>query len=108
MLESLPGFTIRFWRGRPVVSSLALLNHRLCAANPDGFVRRPSTDFQHHASNAGMIWLAHGNRSQAMAELLGIRQSVPRGRPYGNPAWQQKTAARLGLESTFRDRKSVV
>jgi putative transposase len=52
----------------------------------------------------GRNWLAHGNRPQAMAELLDIRQSVLRGRPYGNAAWQQKTAAKLGLEFTFRPR----
>jgi putative transposase len=52
----------------------------------------------------GRNGLAHGNRPQTMAELLSIRQSVLRGRPYGHAAWQQKTAARMGLEFTFRPR----
>jgi putative transposase len=52
----------------------------------------------------GRNWLAQVHRPQTMAELLDIRQSVLRGRPYGNAAWQQKTAARMGLEFTFRPR----
>ena len=50
----------------------------------------------------GRPWLAHVNKPQTMAELLAIRQSVLRGQPYGGETWQQKTASKLGLESTFR------
>lgn len=49
-------------------------------------------------------WLARVNKPQPMAELLAIRQSVIRGQPYGSEAWQQKTARKMGLESTFRPR----
>ena len=52
----------------------------------------------------GRKWLEHVNRPQSAAELVAIRQSVLRGQPYGSEAWQQKTAKRLGLESTFRPR----
>jgi hypothetical protein len=33
-----------------------------------------------------------------------LRESLRRGRPFGNAAWQSRTAARLGLESTSCDR----
>ena len=52
----------------------------------------------------GRKWLEHVNRPQSAAELVAIRQSVLRGQPYGSKAWQQKTAKRMGLESTFRPR----
>ena len=52
----------------------------------------------------GRNWLAQVNRPQSMAEVLAIQQSVLRGQPYGSEAWQQKTAKRMGLESTFRPR----
>ena len=38
------------------------------------------------------------------SEQEAIRQSVKRGRPYGDPGWQARTAAGLGLEHTFRNR----
>jgi putative transposase len=52
----------------------------------------------------GTDWLEHVNRPQNEAELAAIRQSLVRGQPYGAAAWQQKTAARMGLEHTFRPR----
>jgi putative transposase len=52
----------------------------------------------------GSRWLEHVNRPQSAAEVVAIRQSVLRGRPYGSEAWQQKTAKRMGLEFTFRPR----
>jgi hypothetical protein len=33
-----------------------------------------------------------------------LRLCVVRGRPYGEPAWTDRTARRLGLENTFRSR----
>ena len=49
-------------------------------------------------------WLKRVNRPEADAELAPLRRSVERGTPYGAPAWTQRTAARLGLESTMRPR----
>jgi putative transposase len=49
-------------------------------------------------------WLQYVNRPQNEAELKAIRRSVERGQPYGSEAWAHATAARLGLESTFRPR----
>jgi hypothetical protein len=34
----------------------------------------------------------------------GLRLSLNRGRPFGDAEWQARTAARLGLEKTFRPR----
>jgi putative transposase len=49
-------------------------------------------------------WIDHVNRPQTEAELETLRRSVVRGMPYGNTAWQARTAKRLGLESTLRAR----
>jgi putative transposase len=49
-------------------------------------------------------WTARVNAPQTPAELEALRASVQRGRPLGDPAWQKRTATRLGLESTFRPR----
>ncbi len=49
-------------------------------------------------------WIALVNRPVTEAELQSIRTSVLRGRPFGNESWKQRTAKRLGLESTFRNR----
>ena len=44
------------------------------------------------------------NRPMRTSEQEATRQSVKRGRPYGDPGWQARTAAGLGLEHTFRNR----
>jgi putative transposase len=49
-------------------------------------------------------WIAWVNRAETAAELEALRVSVQRGRPYGEPRWQKRTAARLELESTLRPR----
>jgi len=51
-------------------------------------------------------YLAWVNRPQTAAEekaeLAALRLSVARGRPFGAPAWQERTAEALGLQSTLR------
>ena len=47
-------------------------------------------------------WVGHVNRPQTEKELETLRRSVNRGQPFGSPGWQEKTALRLGLQSTFR------
>jgi len=49
-------------------------------------------------------WAAFVNRAETPAELAALRESVRRGRPWGEPAWQQRTAKRLNLQATFRRR----
>jgi putative transposase len=49
-------------------------------------------------------WVQWINEPQSAKELAALRESLRRGRPFGDAAWQSRTAARLGLESTFRDR----
>ncbi len=49
-------------------------------------------------------WTAHVNGPETESELAALRRSVVRGAPYGDDGWQQRTAARLGLESSLRDR----
>jgi putative transposase len=49
-------------------------------------------------------WTARVNRPLGRAEEEAVRRSIYRGRPFGSEPWQIQTAARLGLESTFRDR----
>jgi putative transposase len=54
--------------------------------------------------NVPSDWKAWVNRAETAAELESLRQSVKRGRPYGEPRWEQRTAKRLGLESALRPR----
>ena len=49
-------------------------------------------------------WLERVNGPANAAEEEAMRQSLRRGRPFGDADWQQRTAARLGLEKTFRPR----
>jgi len=49
-------------------------------------------------------WRRLLNLPQPEKQLAAIRTSVQRGRPLGDAAWQQATAKRLSLESTFRTR----
>lgn len=59
--------------------------------------------------NAGPVprggdWLAWVNSPLTEAELTAVRHSIVRGAPFGDGAWQRRTATRLGLESTLRAR----
>jgi putative transposase len=49
-------------------------------------------------------WLVQVQKPQTEAELAVLRRSVLRGSPYGDTAWQKRTARRLGLEHTLRPR----
>ncbi len=49
-------------------------------------------------------WVRWVNRAETPAELETLRQSIRRGRPFGSPAWQTRTAKQLNLESTFKPR----
>ena len=48
-------------------------------------------------------WMEKVNASLPQKETEQIRLSVRRGRPFGQPAWVEKTAQSLGLQSTLRD-----
>ena len=47
-------------------------------------------------------WVDWVNEPATDVELLQLRESVKRGRPYGKVAWQQSMAARLGVEASMR------
>ena len=47
-------------------------------------------------------WVEYVNGVVTERELEALRLSVVRGAPYGEEAWQQRTAERLGLQSTLR------
>jgi putative transposase len=49
----------------------------------------------------GRKWV---HEPQSEAELEAVRRAVLRGCPFGTPAWQERTARRLGLEFTLRPR----
>jgi putative transposase len=48
------------------------------------------------------LWIEHVNRPQSEGELAGVRESVRRGRPYGDDAWAMQAAQRLDLGATMR------
>ena len=47
-------------------------------------------------------WVRRVNRPLTAGELDALRRSVRRGQPYGSDRWVQRTAGRLGLESSLR------
>lgn len=49
-------------------------------------------------------WLKFVNRVEDANELLALRASVNRGAPFGEKSWQAATAAKLGVESSLRER----
>jgi putative transposase len=49
-------------------------------------------------------WVTHVNRPQTAAEEAAVRESIRRGRPFGEAKWQRRTAIRLALESSLRPR----
>ena len=49
-------------------------------------------------------WRQHVQTPQTEAELEALRRSVVRSSPFGEASWQERTAKRLGLQSTLRPR----
>jgi putative transposase len=49
-------------------------------------------------------WVQHVNRVQSEAELAAVRGALQRGRPFGEAAWQARTAKQLGLGSSLKPR----
>lgn len=49
-------------------------------------------------------WVEHVNTTQSEAELESLRRAIRRNSPFGDSAWQQTTAKRLGLQATLRPR----
>lgn len=49
-------------------------------------------------------WVKHVNRPQTQAEMDALRRCLARGAPYGDTAWEKKTAEELGLQSALRPR----
>lgn len=50
----------------------------------------------------GERWLDYVNQVETEAELSALRRSAWSGTPFGETVWRQRTAKRLGLESTLR------
>ncbi len=49
-------------------------------------------------------WVKRVNKPETDAEIGAFRQCIVRGRPFADPAWQGRTAKRLGLALTLRPR----
>ena len=49
-------------------------------------------------------WAQWVNEPQTEAEEAAVAESIRRGRPFGDEAWQRRTAAKLGLQPTLRPR----
>ncbi len=50
----------------------------------------------------GREWVRHVNQPQHEAELIAIRHSIVRDRPFGGEQWTKKVARQLDLEGTMR------
>jgi putative transposase len=49
-------------------------------------------------------WLQWVNEPQTDKELAELRDSIKRGRPFGDKNWQARTAEELNLQASFRPR----
>ncbi|MCE9556286.1 MAG: hypothetical protein K8T91_23295 [Planctomycetes bacterium] len=49
-------------------------------------------------------WLDRVNSAQTKGEVEAVRRSIARGAPLGDERWSERTADRLGLESSLRPR----
>jgi putative transposase len=49
-------------------------------------------------------WTERMEQPETDAELAAVRRCVVRNQPFGSELWQRQTAARLGLQYTFRPR----
>jgi putative transposase len=49
-------------------------------------------------------WLRFVNREEEAEELARLREAVNRGSPFGDDAWRENAARKLGLEATIRPR----
>jgi putative transposase len=49
-------------------------------------------------------WLTLVNQPQTEEEVAALQNAMKRGCPFGGEQWQQRTAKKLGLESTLRPR----
>jgi len=47
-------------------------------------------------------WLAWVNEPQSPKEIEALRESVAKGKPFGDGNWCEQTARRLNLQSSFR------
>ena len=49
-------------------------------------------------------WRRYVNEPQTDTEVVQVRESIRRGRPFGHTPWVKKTARKLGIESSLRPR----
>ncbi len=49
-------------------------------------------------------WLRYVNKPQTEAEVEALRECIRRRRPYGDDAWTEQAARRMGLEASLRPR----
>jgi len=47
-------------------------------------------------------WLTWVNEPQTKKELEALRESIIKGKPFGDEKWQAKTIGELGLQSSQR------
>jgi putative transposase len=64
----------------------------------------PLSDWPTASGGRPHRWIQQVNQPQTQAELEALRQSVQRGRPYGDTGWVNRMATRLELGSTLRPR----
>jgi putative transposase len=71
---------------------------------PGGDPSRPPLPLAVWPVEQSSDWLTWVNEPQTQAEVEAVRQSVTRGRPFGEPTWRRGTITELGLESSERPR----
>ena len=103
-LDGVPNRGTKHTAGKAVRSSGSVALERACGNSVQGGGDPGAPGLDAWPVPAGSEWLETVNRAETEAELAALRRSVTRGAPFGDTAWQERTAKRLGLESTLRPR----
>jgi putative transposase len=93
---------LRYAERNPVRAGLAAKAQDWPWSSAADHVRAPAHDPGPVPRPAG--WLEYVNAPQTGAEAEAVRECIRRRRPYGEPAWVEQTAHRLGLEANLRPR----
>jgi putative transposase len=96
---------LRYVEHNPVRAGLVAHAENWRWSSLEYWVHRPAL-FEPHPGpiKRSRDWIKRVNTPLAAPQLQQIRHCVVRGAPFGSPAWVEKTAKRLGLESTLRPR----
>jgi putative transposase len=95
---------LRYVEGNPARARLAGRAERWKWSSLAAWLAGDPLLYRGRLSPRGEDWLERVRQPLSSGDLTRLRESVKRERPFGTDRWTQRTATRLGLESTLRPR----